>query len=161
MIAVIQRVRDASVSVSGTEKGRISHGMLVYYSVEADDSIDMIEPFLDKLIKLRIFEDENGKMNLDLSKVGGEILFISQFTIAANLDRGNRPDFANAKNPEEAEAFYARALSILRGWGIRTECGVFGAHMMVSYTNDGPVTFVLDSSKLGRFRKNREKSDKT
>ncbi len=155
MKAVIQRVRNASVKVDGTIKGEINHGMLVYFSVEADDTFDMIEPFLDKLVHLRIFEDENEKMNLSLDKIGGEILFISQFTLAANLDRGNRPDFANAKAPGEAERFYEEGIRILKGWGYPVSSGVFGAHMQVEYMNDGPVTFILDSKNLARFRKKR------
>ena len=94
MKAVIQRVRDAFVSVDGEVKGSIDHGLLVYYSVESSDTFEMISPFLDKLVRLRIFEDESDKMNLSLDKISKEILFISQFTLAANLDRGNRPDFA-------------------------------------------------------------------
>lgn len=155
MKSVIQRVRNASVKVDGTIKGEINHGMLVYFSVEADDTFDMIEPFLDKLVHLRIFEDENEKMNLSLDKIGGEILFISQFTLAANLDRGNRPDFANAKAPGEAERFYEEGIRILKGWGYSVSSGVFGAHMQVEYMNDGPVTFILDSENLARFRKKR------
>lgn len=153
MKAVIQRVRDASVSVEGKLKGEIKHGLLVYYSVEEKDTFDMIEPFLDKLVHLRIFEDEEGKMNLSLDNVSKEILFVSQFTLAANLARGNRPDFANAKKPEEAERFYTEGVRILKSWGYNVSCGVFGAHMQVRYMNDGPVTFILDSENLPRFRK--------
>lgn len=153
MKAVIQRVRRASVSVDGNVTGEIDHGMLVYFSVEGSDTSDMIVPFLDKLTHLRIFEDENGKMNLSLEKVGSKILFISQFTLAANLDRGNRPDFANAKSAEEAKKFYESAIDVLRSWGYEVQTGVFGAHMHVTYDNDGPVTFILDSKDLARFRK--------
>ena len=152
MKAVIQRVRNASVKVSGLVRGEIKHGLLVYFSVEESDTFDMTEPFLDKLVHLRIFEDENGKMNLSLDKISKEILFISQFTLAANLARGNRPDFANAKNPKEAEEFYQEGIKILEKWGYDVSCGVFGAHMEVEYMNDGPVTFILDSKDLPRFK---------
>lgn len=153
MKAVIQRVKNAFVSVDGEVKGAIAHGLLVYYSVESTDTFEMISPFLDKLVHLRIFEDESDKMNLSLDKISKEILFISQFTLAANLDRGNRPDFANAMAPQEALRFYQEAIKILKDWGYTVSCGVFGAHMQVSYINDGPVTFILDSKDLARFRK--------
>ena len=155
MKAVIQRAREASVTVQGDVIGKINIGMIVYFSVEANDTLDMIAPFLDKLVKLRIFEDENKKMNLGIDKLGSEILFISQFTIASNLDRGNRPDFATCKAAHEAEEFYQEAIRILKEWGYKVECGKFGAEMIVKYINDGPATFVLDSDKLARFRKKK------
>lgn len=153
MKAVIQRVRDASVSVDGAIAGQIEKGMLVYFGVDESDDISMLQPFLEKLVRLRIFEDENGKMNLSLDKDSMGILFISQFTLAADLSRGNRPDFAHAMNPSVAEKIYAEGISILKNMGYNVQCGVFGAHMVVSYSNLGPVTFILDSRDMKCFQK--------
>lgn len=155
MRAVIQRVRDAYVSVDGTVAGSIDEGMLVYFGVEEGDDESMAEPFLEKLVRLRIFEDGNGKMNLSIDKEHMGILFISQFTLAADLSRGNRPDFANAMEPGTAKRIYEKGISILSSMGYNVQCGVFGAHMEVGYRNMGPVTFILDSRDLGCFRKNR------
>lgn len=153
MKAVIQRVKDASVSVEGSVVGQIDHGMLVYFGVEDTDTEDMIEPFLEKMVKLRIFEDRDGKMNLALDKTGGSILFISQFTLAAELMKGNRPGFDHAMAPDVADKFYEKGASYLRTLGYNTETGVFGAHMEVRYMNDGPCTFILDSRDFRQFRK--------
>ena len=153
MKAVIQRAVDASITVEGKVVGAIDHGMLVYFGVEDTDTEDMIEPFLEKMTKLRIFEDENGKMNLSLDKVGGSILFISQFTLAGELMRGNRPGFDHAMEPVTAEKFYQKGASYLKSLGYNTEMGVFGADMKVRYMNDGPVTFILDSRDFKIFQK--------
>ncbi len=153
MKAVIQRVRDASVSVDGIVKGQIEKGMLVYFGVEESDDASMLQPFLEKLVRLRIFEDDQGKMNLSLDKDHMGILFISQFTLAADLCRGNRPDFAHAMNPSTAEKMYDDGISILKNMGYNVQCGVFGAHMVVSYSNMGPVTFILNSRDMKCFQK--------
>ena len=153
MRAVIQRVKDTKLSVDGKLVSEIPYGLAVYLGVGAGDTAEKCAPMAKKIAQLRIFEDESDKMNLNLDKISKEILFISQFTLAANLDRGNRPDFANAMAPQEALRFYQEAIKILKDWGYTVSCGVFGAHMQVSYINDGPVTFILDSKDLARFRK--------
>lgn len=148
MKAVIQRVKDASVTVDGVVTGKISNGLLVYFGVGKEDEEWMVKPFLEKLVKLRIFEDENGKMNLSVDKFGSEILFVSQFTLYGDCVHGNRPGFDPAMDPETAERFYEKGKTILKEMGYKTECGVFGAHMEVRYMNDGPITFILDSRDL-------------
>ncbi|MCR5731753.1 MAG: D-tyrosyl-tRNA(Tyr) deacylase [Sphaerochaetaceae bacterium] len=148
MKAVIQTVKNASVSVNGMVTGSIDEGMLCYFGVEKHDTEDMLIPFLEKLLKLRIFKDENGKTNLDLASSGGKLLFISQFTLASNIYRGNRPSFDSAMTPDRAKEFYENAIIFLRSRELIVETGVFGAHMQVSYVNDGPETFVLESDKF-------------
>lgn len=145
MKAVIQVCRDARVDVEGVTTGAIEHGMLVYFGAEAGDDSSMLRPFLEKMMRLRIFKDERGKMNLSLSQTGGSILLVSQFTLAADVYKGNRPGFETALDAGSAEKLYEEAVSILRGMGYTVSTGVFGAHMLVSYTNDGPETFILDS----------------
>lgn len=148
MKAVIQTVRNASVMVDDKITGAIDEGMLCYFGVEKNDTEDMLIPFLEKLLKLRIFKDENGKTNLDLASSGGKLLFISQFTLASNVYRGNRPSFDSAMSPEKAKNFYDKAVIYLRSRELVVETGIFGAHMLVSYVNDGPETFVLESDKF-------------
>ena len=148
MLAVIQSVEDATVSVDGRPVGHIDRGMLVYFGVEKDDDESILAPFLEKMMRLRIFKDENGKMNLSLSQSGGDVLFISQFTLAGDVYKGNRPGFDNAAPGEVARMYYEKAASMLTAMGHHVECGVFGAHMKVSYVNDGPETFILDSKRL-------------
>ena len=148
MLAVIQSVEDARVDVDGQTVGSIGKGMLVYFGVEKDDEESIIAPFLDKMMRLRIFKDDNGKMNLSLSQYGGDVLFISQFTLAGNVYKGNRPGFDNAAPADRALRYYEKAVETLRGMGYHVECGRFGAHMKVSYVNDGPETFILDSRRL-------------
>ncbi len=147
MKAVVQRVKNAKCTVDGSVTGSIDSGLLVYFGVEKDDKEDLIEPLIDKIINLRIFTDENYKMNLSLRDVNQAMLFISQFTLCANVHRGNRPSFDNAMKGEEARAYYEKAIEILKSKGIHTECGVFGAHMEIEYLNDGPITFIVDSKK--------------
>ena len=148
MKAVIQTVRNASVMVDDKITGAIDEGMLCYFGVEKNDTEDMLIPFLEKLLKLRIFKDENGKTNLDLASSGGKLLFISQFTLASNVYRGNRPSFDSAMSPEKAKNFYDKAVIYLRSRELIVETGIFGAHMLVSYVNEGPETFVLESDKF-------------
>ena len=148
MKAVIQTVRNASVMVDDKITGAIDEGMLCYFGVEKNDTEDMLIPFLEKLLKLRIFKDENGKTNLDLASSGGKLLFISQFTLASNVYRGNRPSFDSAMSPEKAKNFYDKAVIYLRSRELVVETGVFGAHMLVSYVNEGPDTFVLEIDKF-------------
>ena len=148
MKAVIQRVINASCTVSGQVTGSIGKGLLVYFCAEKGDSEDMLEKFFSKIVGLRIFEDEKGKMNLSLSDTGGGMLLISQFTLSADISRGRRPSFDRAMDAESAERFYMKAFEILDSMGVQAQRGVFGAHMEISYVNDGPVTIIADSENI-------------
>lgn len=145
MKSVLQRVTEASVSVDGLCVGQIEKGLLVYLGVEKGDSEEQLDRLCSKITKLRVFADDEGKMNLSLRQVGGSLLVISQFTLCANLHKGNRPSYNEAAEPEYAEFLYEKALETFKGLGFHVEKGVFGAHMQVTYTNDGPVTLLLDS----------------
>ena len=144
MKLVIQRVNHANVKIDGEEVGKIYKGLLVLVGVAADDDEKVVEKYFNKLIKLRIFEDENGKTNLSLNDVGGELLLVSQFTLLANCKDGNRPSFIGAGSPDEAKRLYEYMVELGKKSGIHTECGVFGADMKVSLENDGPFTIVLE-----------------
>lgn len=145
MKAVLQRVHSAACHVDGELTGASGKGLLVFFCAEKGDREEDLPRFLEKILKLRIFEDEEGKMNLSLRDIKGSMLFISQFTLAARLWKGNRPSFDRSMAPQEAEALYFKALSWLRGAGIETGEGRFGAHMDITAENDGPVTILLDS----------------
>lgn len=145
---VIQRVSHASVVVDGEELGKIGKGLMVLIGVSKHDDKTVADRMLDKMIKLRIFEDDNGKTNLSLSDVGGELLLISQFTLYANCRKGNRPSFIDAGVPEEAEALYEYIIGKCRERVDVVERGKFGADMKVTLLNDGPFTVVLDSSEI-------------
>lgn len=148
MIAVIQRVSEAKVDVEGKTVGACGKGFLILLGVaEGDTETDMIL-LADKIRKLRIFEDENGKMNKALTDVDGEILLISQFTLLANYAHGNRPDFFGAAKPAVAEPLFERFYAYIKEFIPKTEKGIFGADMKVSLVNDGPVTIVMDSKVL-------------
>ena len=145
---VIQRVKHASVTVEGQVIGKINKGFLVLIGVcEADDEA-IADKMVKKLIGLRIFKDENGKTNLDLHSVGGELLLISQFTLYADCKKGNRPSFVNAAKPEKANALYEYIISQCKSRVEVVEQGEFGADMKVELLNDGPFTIVLDSEEL-------------
>ena len=145
---VIQRVKHASVTVEGQILGKINKGFMVLIGIcEADDE-KIADKMLKKLIGLRIFEDENGKTNLDLHSVGGELLLISQFTLYANCKKGNRPSFIEAAKPEKANALYEYIISECKKQVEVVEKGEFGADMKVELLNDGPFTIVLDSEEL-------------
>ena len=144
MKLVIQRVNHANVKIDGEEVGKINKGLLVLVVVAADDDERIVEKYFNKLIKLRIFEDENGKTNLSLKDVGGELLLVSQFTLLANCKEGNRPSFIGAGSPDEAKRLYEYMVELGKKSDIHTECGVFGADMKVSLENDGPFTIVLE-----------------
>ncbi len=147
MKAVIQRVTRASVEVEGKIVGRIGHGLLVLLGVaEGDEARDLLY-VVEKLRTLRIFADEQGKMNRSLSEVGGAILLVSQFTLLGDTTKGRRPGFDHAAPPDEARILYEQAAGRLRSAGVQVETGVFGAHMQVELLNDGPVTFLLDSRR--------------
>ncbi len=149
MKALVQRCSRASVSVDGDEKGSIGLGFMVLLGVEKGDSQKDADYIADKLLKLRIFEDEQGKMNLSLGQVGGELLIISQFTLITDIPVGNRPFFGNAEAPERAEELYEYVCA-RTGESIKTCKGVFGAHMEISLVNDGPVTIIINSrDKIG------------
>lgn len=143
MKLVIQRVNRADVKIEGKEVGKINKGLLVFVGVAADDE-KVVGKYFNKLLKLRIFEDENGKTNLSLRDVGGELLLVSQFTLLANCKEGNRPSFIGAGSPDEAKRLYEYMVELGKKSDIHTECGVFGADMKVSLENDGPFTIVLE-----------------
>ncbi|MGH0052858.1 MAG: D-aminoacyl-tRNA deacylase [Sphaerochaetaceae bacterium] len=145
MKAIIQRVKKASVTVEETVTGEIDHGLLVYLGIGHDDTEERLDWLCRKIVKLRVFSDEQGKMNKSLSEVGGSILVVSQFTLLANLCKGNRPSYNDAAPPEKAEALYELALALFSDLGFTVASGQFGAHMQVAYTNDGPVTFLLEA----------------
>lgn len=147
MRAVIQRVEKASVSVEGEIKGQIGAGLLVLIGVEEGDGDADFRYIAEKVPNLRVFEDEQGKMNRSLLDVGGEVLAVSQFTLLGDARGGRRPSFIAAARPETADPMYERLVADWRARGIRVETGVFGAHMKVSLVNDGPVTILLDSRR--------------
>lgn len=147
MRAVIQRVEQASVSVEGEIRGQIGAGFLVLIGVEEGDGDADFKYIADKAPNLRVFEDEQGKMNRSLLDVGGEVLAVSQFTLLGDARGGRRPSFIAAARPETADPMYERLVADWRARGIRVETGVFGAHMKVALVNDGPVTILLDSRR--------------
>lgn len=145
---VLQRVLEAQVKVDGEIVGKIGKGCLLLVGVTENDTVDIADKMIEKVARLRIFKDENGKTNLSIDKVGGEILVISQFTLCADCRKGNRPSFVNAGNPEMAESLYEHILTRCRELFSNTQKGIFGAEMKVSLTNDGPFTLVLDSNEI-------------
>lgn len=145
MRVVIQRVSQANVIADGVESGKIEKGFLLLVGVEEEDASEDVDYLTRKIANLRVFEDEEGKMNLSLREVQGEILSISQFTLHANTKKGNRPSFVQAAKPKKADALYEELNTNLRNEGFKVETGVFGADMDVSLVNDGPVTILIDS----------------
>ena len=143
MKLVIQRVTRASVTIENKLFSTIQKGALVLFGVEKDDSEDMLEYYAQKLLKLRIFEDEQGKMNKSLLDIKGEILVASQFTLCADCKKGTRPSFDNAKEPKSAKEYYEKFVQILKTSGLNVQTGVFAAHMDVELVNNGPVTIIL------------------
>lgn len=145
MRAVVQRVTNADVKIDGRVNGKIDDGLLVLLGVGNGDTEEDMKYIADKIIKLRIFSDENDKMNLSLEDVGGSMLVISQFTLCGDCSHGRRPYFGNAMEPVSANEMYEKFVAYIREQGIHTETGEFGADMKVSLTNDGPVTIILES----------------
>ena len=148
MRIVVQRVSEASVTIDGEVHGKIGTGFLLLVGVIDKDTEETARKLADKVAKLRIFTDENDKMNLALPAVNGEILSISQFTLYADAAKGNRPSFAKAGKPEHAERLYLYFNEYLRSLGFKVEEGIFGAYMQVRLLNDGPVTILLDSEEM-------------
>ncbi|MDR3335123.1 MAG: D-tyrosyl-tRNA(Tyr) deacylase [Treponema sp.] len=146
MKAVVQRVRNASVSVDGKVWGEILAGLLVYLGVAQGDTEANAAYLAEKIGNLRIFEDDEGKMNRSVKDTGGKVLAVSQFTLLADTRKGRRPYYGAAAEPGLAKAHYEYFMDKIREQGLECESGVFQAHMEVTYTNDGPVTIVLDSS---------------
>ncbi len=150
MIAVLQRVHSASVVADGVPAGKCGEGFLVLLGVLQGDTSEQALLLAEKISKLRVFEDEGGKMNLSLLDIGGEALVISNFTLGADYSHGNRPSFFESAPPAEAEPLYEEFARLLSERISHVECGVFGADMQISIEADGPVTIVMDSSKLGK-----------
>lgn len=142
---VIQCVNHASVTVEEQVIGKIGHGFLIFFGACETDTEDMLQKYVDKIVKMRIFPDENGKTNLSIKDVGGELLIVSQFTLYADCRKGNRPSFTHAGDPAHAEALYNRFIDLCRQQLPVVETGSFGAHMIVDLENNGPFTIVLDS----------------
>ena len=144
MKVVVQRVKHTSLSVNGRLISEIPFGLAVYLGVKVGDTDDMPAQMAKKIAAMRIFEDENGKMNLSVRDVGGEILLISQFTLYGDCSHGNRPGFTMAERPERADMLYERTAEELRMLGVTVKTGVFGADMKIEQYNDGPVTIIYE-----------------
>lgn len=147
MIAVVQRVLQSRVEVEGRVVGQIGKGLNVLLGVAQDDDEEDVRKLVEKVLTIRIFEDDNGKMNLSLLDVSGEVLVVSQFTLVANLKKGRRPSFETAAKPDAAKRLYDEFVRQVSGY-VKTQTGIFGADMKVFILNDGPVTFILNSKEL-------------
>jgi len=144
MIALIQRVTSAQVTVDEEITGRIDKGILVLLGVEREDDEAKAKRLVERICSYRIFPDEDGKMNLNLKQVGGELLVVSQFTLVADTKKGTRPGFSRGASPEQGNRLYETFVGLCREQGVTTQTGRFGADMQVSLVNDGPVTFSLE-----------------
>ncbi len=142
---VAQRVSRAALSVDDTPVSEIGYGLVVYFGVKAGDSETQAEKSMQKLAGLRIFADEAGKMNLSVKDVGGEVLFVSQFTLYGDAKKGNRPSFSEAEGPARANALYRHAAEYLAGLGVPVKTGVFGANMRIEQVCEGPVTLIYEN----------------
>ena len=147
MRAVVQRVSSSRVTGDERVTGEVKKGLLVLLGVTHDDTSKDVDYMVDKVTNLRIFEDENDKMNLSLKDIGGEVMAVSQFTLYGDARKGRRPSFSDAARPDVANPLYEEFVEKLRAQGITVGTGEFGAHMMVELTNDGPVTILLESKK--------------
>ncbi|MBO6164228.1 MAG: D-tyrosyl-tRNA(Tyr) deacylase [Lachnospiraceae bacterium] len=148
MRAVVTAVNEAAVTIDGRTVGSIGKGFLVLLGVAPEDTEAQAKRLADKICNLRVFEDEAGKMNLNLAAVGGEVLVVSQFTLYANCKKGNRPSFVKAAGPDIAIPMYERFMELVREHGFHVEHGEFGAMMEVSSVNNGPVTIIMDTDEL-------------
>ena len=147
MRAVVQRVKKSKVTVAGSITGEINKGLTILLGVGQEDSERDIDYLADKIINLRIFEDNNGKMNLSLLDVGGELLVVSQFTLYGDCRKGRRPGYDRAARPETAKELYEGFVEKCRSFGVKVQTGIFQAEMLVDISNDGPVTLLLDSKR--------------
>ena len=147
MKTVIQRVSKASVTIENKIHGQIDKGFLILVGISESDNEEIVKKMALKISKLRIFEDEEGKMNLALNDVGGDVLSISQFTLYADTKKGNRPSFTNASSPDKAKELYLLFNEELRSLDLKVEEGIFGSEMKVELLNDGPVTIIIDSKE--------------
>ena len=143
---VIQRCQEASVSVDGKTVGAIEKGLMVLIGVGKDDTTEVVDKYLKKLLQLRVFEDGNGKTNRSLMDIGGQLLLVSQFTLYANCRHGNRPSFTDAGDPQKAEELYEYLIERAKEQVSVVEQGIFGADMKVALVNDGPFTIILDEA---------------
>lgn len=148
MKIVLQRVKHSSVKIDGQIHGQIENGFMVLVGFNDGDNVDIIDKMIDKMIHLRVFEDDQGKMNLSLLDTKGSILSISQFTLYADCRKGRRPGFTDAAKPDQAIPLYDYFNKKIKKLGIHIETGIFGADMKVSLLNDGPVTIILDSQEI-------------
>lgn len=152
MRAVVQKVKYSSVTVDNEIIGKIDNGFMILLGVTHEDTLKEVEWLSKKIKDLRIFEDQDGKMNLSLEDVKGEVLIISQFTLYGNCIKGRRPSFTNAAKPDHAENLYNKFIEKFQSFGIKTQTGKFGADMKVELLNDGPVTMIIDTKDVGALK---------
>jgi len=152
MRVVIQNVIEASCRINNKIVGEISRGFCILVGFTHDDNKDIVDKMVNKIVSLRVFDDENGKTNLSLKDINGKILSISQFTLYASVKDGRRPSFVNAMKPEEATKLYDYFNEALKNTGFEVETGVFGADMKISLVNNGPFTTIIDSKELGLWK---------
>ena len=147
MIAVVQRCSNSSVEVSGDTVGSIKNGLVIFLGILKEDDLDDVDFLVKKINTIRIFNDNDGKMNLSLREVGGSVLIISQFTLCANLSNGRRPSFTAAKPPDESKILYEKFIFLFKKYGVNVQTGKFGKFMNVKIINNGPSTFIFNSKK--------------
>ena len=147
MIAVIQTCLNSSVEVAGDTVGSIKNGLVIFLGILREDNLDDVEYLVKKIKTMRIFSDNEGKMNLSLKEVGGSVLIISQFTLCANISSGRRPSFTKAKSPDESKILYEKFILLFKKCGVNVQTGQFGKFMNVKIINNGPSTFIFNSRK--------------